>query len=78
MVFFEQEGIKVSNDGVVALTEAKYRKLTAWLKFKLSTELLIDIVDEIEYWVLLCKVYKKLVSAQIDFNTEVVVFSHDW
>ena len=77
--FFEP---KLENDTVMIVEQKTYEKMITWLEEKLKNITLYDVANDEkleDYEVReLISVYKQIKSAEIDFETEFIVFEHDW
>lgn len=69
------------NGEAVLIEEEEYKKMFEWLKHKLETITLLDLArsekDAAEVSPLI-QVYRDMCDNSIDFETEFVVFEHDW
>lgn len=80
-VFKEFFNPPLNNDIAIIIDEHTYDKMLLWLENKLKTTTLYDLKDDDDYeydahiWIM-C--YKQMKKAKIDFETEFVVFQHDW
>lgn len=76
--FFDR---KIGNYEAIIIDEETYRNMFIWLGNKLKTMSLFDFVDdpESEYMIYpYIRTYRNMRDANIDFETEFVVFEHDW
>lgn len=74
--------LDIGNNEAVVLTQDKFNKLCEDIREYLTKTKLIDIANLDEYdlysKIELIKLYKILISTDIDWETEVVAFDHDW
>lgn len=74
--------LDINNNEAVVLTQDKFNKLCEDIREYLTKTKLIDIANLDEYdlysKIELIKLYKILISTDIDWETEVVAFDHDW
>lgn len=78
MSFFEG---KFQNGEVKIIDKETYYRFYNWLENKLKHTTLYDLVNNKidEYYIdSLIKTYKSMRDITIDFETELVVFEHDW
>lgn len=75
--FFVSE---IYNDEAVFIGRKIYNKIFQWLEEKLRSITLYDLLweDDIRQYLDLMELYKCLLEEHIDFETEFVVFEHDW
>ena len=80
-IFKEYFSGSVGNGEVITIEEEEYKRMFDWLKNKLETTTLLDIArteKEIEDLYPFIRVYREMCDTVVDFETEVVIFSHDW
>lgn len=74
--------LDINNNEAIVLTQDKFDKLCNDIREYLTKTRLIDIINLDEYnlhsKIELVKLYKILISIDIDWETEVVAFDHDW
>lgn len=74
--------LDIENNEAVVLTQDKFNKLCEDIREYLTKTKLIDIANLDEYdlysKIELIELYKILISTDIDWETEVVAFDHDW
>ena len=75
--FFAQ---KIYNDEAIIIGRNTYNRIIDWIEDKLKSTNLYDLVweEDIHQYLELMELYKCLPNEQIDFETEFVVFEHDW
>lgn len=76
--FFDEP---VANDEAIMIDENTYSKMCNWLENKLKTITAYDFINNpnYEYEVpVLIAAYKSMIKEKIDFNTETVIFQHNW
>lgn len=69
------------NGEAVLIEEEEYRKMFEWLRHKLETTTLLDLArseEDVTDVSPLIQVYRDMCDNSIDFETEFVVFEHDW
>lgn len=77
--FFEP---KLENDEAIIINEATYNKMVDWLEEKLKNKTLYDCAcdkdcDEYELGEII-RIYRQMKEEKIDYETEFVVYQHDW
>ena len=80
-VFKEAFCLPIQNGAVAAFDKKRYVGLLLFLGDKLRRVTLYELVNdpEMEYERLLwIDIYKRMTSANIDFETEIVLLQHDW
>ena len=74
--------LDIENNEAVVLTQDKFNKLCEDIREYLTKTKLIDIANLDEYdlysKIELIELYKILISADINWATEIVAFDHDW
>ena len=63
------------------IKEEIYDKMIQWLKNKLEKTNLLDIAETdsaLYEFEILITAYRSMISANIDFEEELLVFEHDW
>ena len=74
--------LDINNNEAIVLTQDKFDKLCNDIREYLTKTRLIDIINLDEYdlhsKIELIELYKILISIDIDWETEVVAFDHDW
>lgn len=74
--------LDINNNEAIVLTQDKFDKLCNDIREYLTKTRLIDIINLDEYdlhsKIELVELYKILISIDIDWETEVVAFDHDW
>lgn len=74
--------LDINNNEAIILTQDKFDKLCNDIREYLTKTRLIDIINLDEYdlhsKIELVELYKILISIDIDWETEVVAFDHDW
>ena len=74
--------LDIENNEAVVLTQDKFNKLCEDIRKYLTKTKLIDIANLDEYdlysKIELIELYKILISADINWATEIVAFDHDW
>lgn len=77
--FFEP---KLENDEAVIINEDTYNKMVDWLEEKLKNKTLYDCACDEEYdeYELgeIIRIYRQMKKESIDYETEFVVYQHDW
>jgi len=72
----------LNNNAAIIIEEPTYNEMLNYLECQLKCKRLYDLVfvsdDEIYEYQEIMKVYKQMLEEKIDWNTEVVVFQHDW
>lgn len=78
---FHENGIKIDCNDAVIVEPALFEKMKDWLKNKLESIKLIDLIEsDVDLYEseILISAYKSMVSAEVDFEHEILVFEHDW
>lgn len=76
--FFDES---VENDEAIIIDKNTYLKMYEWLENKLKITTAYDFISNPDYeyevpvWIV---AYKNMMKEEIDFDTEVVIFQHDW
>ena len=76
--FFEKP---VENDEAIIVDKNTYYKMLKWLENKLKSTTAYDFINNPDYeyevpvWIV---AYKNMIKEEIDFDTEIVIFQHDW
>lgn len=76
--FFERP---VKNDEAIIIDKNTYLRMYKWLENKLKTTTAYDFISNPDYkyevpvWIV---AYKNMMKEEIDFDTEVVIFQHNW
>ena len=71
----------IANNKAIIIDEDTYYKMYKWIENKLKTITAYDFISnpnyeyEVPVWI---AAYKNMVKEKIDFNTETVIFQHDW
>ena len=77
--FFER---KLKNDEAIVIDEDTYTKMIDWLEDKMKSKTLYDLaIDEKNNMCELeemIRAYRNMKTEKIDYETEFVVYSHDW
>lgn len=76
--FFEEHGIEIGNGEVVELSKEAYEDIYNGLKNELQSLTLWDVAGELDNYRILTNAAHDLKEAKIDFETETVLFEHDW
>ncbi len=77
--FFKEKGVKVENDEAILISKKTYEDLVIWVEEKLKSTTLFDLAWKDEFEILTyVTVYQNLKREKIDFDTEFVLFIHDW
>ena len=79
--FFIENKIKIENGEKFIIKEEIYDKMIQWLKNKLEKTNLLDIAETdsaLYEFEILITAYRSMISANIDFEEELLVFEHDW
>ena len=80
--FFKTKNIKFDEyDDFIVVNEETYNNFYAWIENKLSRLTLLDVINsekEEDYFEELKHTYKNMRDKKIDFETEFVIFEHDW
>lgn len=79
--FFTSKNIEFNNGDSVVINEDIYNDFYVWIKNILSSLTLLDVTNrkgEKAYFDTLINTYKSMRDKPIDFETEFVVFQHDW
>ena len=75
----EEKGVKVENDEAILISKKTYEDLVIWVEEKLKSTTLFDLAWKDEFEILTyVTVYQNLKREKIDFDTEFVLFIHDW
>ena len=80
-IFSEFFNGNFENEEVRIIDKYTYYKFYYWIEHKLKTITLYNLVDsgmDERYISSLVDTYKNMRDAPVDFNTEFVVFQHDW
>jgi len=81
-VFRDFFNIPLENDAVIIIEENTYKKMCDWLKEKLKSKTLYDLACDEKYdeyeTAQLIRIYKQMTKEQIDFETEFIVYQHNW
>lgn len=77
--FFEP---KLENDEAIIIDEETYNRMLCWLEEKLKSKTLYDYTydencDYLEFETMI-RVYKQMKAEKIVYETEFVVYQHDW
>lgn len=71
----------VENDEAIIIDKDTYFKMHEWLGNKLKSITAYDFISnpnyeyEVPIWIV---AYKNMMKEEIDFDTEIVIFQHDW
>lgn len=77
--FFKEKHIEVGNDEAIIIPKETYEDLVLWVEKKLKSTTLFDLAWKDDFEILTyVAVYQNLKREKIDFDTEFVVFAHDW
>lgn len=84
-IFYDFFQPKLENDAAIIINEDTYSKMVDWLEEKLKNKTLYDIAineddDECDEYELgeMIRVYKQMKKEKINYETEFVVYQHDW
>lgn len=73
---------KLENDEVIIIDEVIYNKMISWLEEKLKSKTLYDCVfdETLNIYELkeIIRVYRQMKEEDIDYETEFVVYQHNW
>ena len=77
--FFEP---KLENDEVIIVDEDTYNKMVDWLEEKLKNKTLYDCACDKEYdeyeAETMIRVYRQMKKENVNYDTEFIVYQHDW
>lgn len=84
-IFYDFFEPKLENDEAVIINEDTYNKMVSWLEEKLKNKTLYDIAinedndeyDEYEFGEII-RIYRQMKKEKINYETEFVVYQHDW
>lgn len=77
--FFKEKHIEVGNDEAIIIPKETYEDLVLWVEEKLKSTTLFDLAWKDDFEILTyVAVYQNLKREKIDFDTEFVMFAHDW
>lgn len=77
--FFEP---KLENDEAIIIDKDTYNKMVDWLEEKLKSKTLYDCACDKEYNGYdveeMIRVYRQMKKENVDYETEFIVYQHDW